>query len=78
LDTTIPDKGYAPPKMPLSQFVGANVIVLSPADMMKAVEWYLNEILLRSPVKVTQVHELNGAGSYGNSFEVKVTPLKEE
>lgn len=64
----------APPKS--HQLVGNNVVIFSPGDMMKAMQWYLNAVVLKTPVKVLSVHENSSTHNY-TGFEIKIAPLED-
>ena len=50
-------------------------IDLSPADMNKAVEYWLNEVILKEPCKVLGIEAASMAG--GSSFKVEWTENEE-
>jgi hypothetical protein len=53
-----------------SKFVGHNRLFLCKSDTMAALEWYLNTVLLRAPVSVTNITERTSDGV----FEVYIKP----
>ena len=58
---------------PESKFVGSNTLLLCKADVMAALEWYFNTVLLRAPVTVTGVRERQV-----DVFEICIKPQEGE
>lgn len=59
---------------PESKFAGNNILLLCRADVMAALEWYFNTVLLRAPVTVTGVRERQVDGV----FEICIKPQEGE
>lgn len=57
--------------------VGINTIILNQATMQKAVEYYLNSILLREGEGVNVVSIKSKMDNYNSTFEIEVKDILE-
>ena len=53
---------------------GKNELQLCPAEMMRAVEYYLNEVQFKEPVKITEIEQ---HGSASHDFWFKITIVEQ-
>jgi len=58
--------------------IGHNSLQLNQATINRAVEYYLNEVVLKEPVKVVKVNRVKSSMSSDGDFEVTIQPLDDE